>query len=328
MRAVPRVADVVVVLVVVGMVASGWYLLPIGPANGSTPASFYTTQLFYSNRTLYNQFEDLVGLVPSQDPHVIFQDNMPELLPRPLLPGALSPMIAGIFNTVAYNLTYLSRSNTWLPINADYVVGNPWPTPYNWFNFAGAFPYNTSIQEILYDLYGAGTYGIVGEASGMMVIEHGYTGPLKVYDPYFDRFAPSAFESASGSVGYPGCPSCLVTRNLTNGETAWSGPNVPYGQAWLSPGYYNVTFKVGAVDWNDSSSVNMSVVTYGPSPVVYQTMWSPGAGNFMANLTLSVHVVNGPVTFAIQAIDSHFSGAFVYYGSVVEQTAPPPSVFP
>jgi hypothetical protein len=319
-------APVAVGLVLGLTVGPALWLAPYGPWNANGPVRFDLPQVLDYNWTLYQQFLSLAHLIPPGDPAVILQDDMPELLPRPLLPGAVTPMVAGPFDNVAYNLSYLDESR-WEPIRPDYVIGNPTPGPDSFFESVGSFPYNTSVAQILTELYASGRYGILGEASGMWVIERGYTGPLRVYAPFSADFGPQAFESATGTLGGGACPqTCLVVHDTASVLTAWYGP-----YTYLAPGSYRVRFELALENWTPASHMTLQV-TGMDARIVFgsQNLSGPPAGVTSEPFfeTIPVTIPWGSEGVEFRAVDCQFSGTILFYGVTVEEIAPPPPVLP
>lgn len=308
------------------LTVSGWYLLPFGPGNDTTPASFHFPSLLNANRTAYDEYLHLVNLIPRSDPRVIFQNNMPQMLPRPLIPNVPSPLVAGPFNIVAYNLTTPSVFGHWIPISPDYVIGNPLPNWYSFFSSQGTYPFNTSIQQVLYELYASRHYGILGEADGMIVLEHNYTGPLKYYVPDSQSFTPSAFKTPLGTLNGLGCVApCLINHDLTAHQVSWYGP-----WTYLSPGTYNVTYDLGLVGWTPSDHITLGVTSnFGMHLLGLTTLY--GSANstqlLRENVTVRVPVYNGADETEFTGVSSSYNGSLILYGVQVQEVNPPPAGF-
>ena len=296
----------------------GLFLLPYGPFNDLPPANYETGSLLSYNPSLYQELGALSNLIPRSNASVIIQNNMPELLPRPLLPGSSQPMVPGPFGIVAYNLTYQSYNGSWMPIHPDYVIGNPAPLPYSFFSSEGAAPYNTSVSQILHQLYGTGGYGTLGEASGIWLIERGYHGPLRYYVPDEQHYEGSSFlfPNATTSCG----DGCRTVQDLTEDQLAWYGP-----YAYLSPGTYRVDFEIAASGWNSSSGVTLEVTGESARTVLAQmpvgpTSLPPGTPQ---TFSLEVNVTNGLPNVEFRAVDSHFPGTLSLLSVQLQEIAPP-----
>lgn len=318
--------NIAVTAVVVGVVLSSAYLAPYGPWNSETAASFDLSGVLGYNATLYDHFVRLSDLIPRSASAVILQDNMPTLLPRPLPPGDQSPLVAGPADVVAYNLTWANPNGSWTPIDPEFVIGNPTPLLYSFFNASGNFPFNTSMQQILYNLYQTGDYGVLGEADGMLVLQHGYTGTIQYYEPYAQSFVPGSFLTAYGVRNAPDCSAaCLSVSDLQADQIAWYGP-----YTYLSPGDYTVTFHVVIQNWTASDNATLQVTSrYSSKTLGELEIRGPHAGTPSETLSVAIPitVLNGAPAVEFRAIGSHFTGSLTLYSVAVVQTGPPSTDF-
>ena len=318
----PQAAGVAVTCAIGVTLVCGAFLTPYGPFNSGTPASFQSSELLHYNATLYQDLMTLIHLIPASNPSVVFQDNMPELLPRPFMPDAVGPLVPGPFDGVAYNLTYPTPFGGWKTFLPDYVIGDPVPLPDTFFSTSGTPPFNISLQQILGELYASGQYGTLGEAQGMWVIARHYTGPLRFYAPFQQTFLPSAFLASLGEQHPPGCASpCLRFTNLSQGQTAWYGP-----YTYLAPGSYRATFNIPLQGWNASSSVTLDITHHSGkfvlgSEIVRELQGTPGPEPL--RLSIPFNVTDGFATVEFRAVDSYFNGELTLSSVDVQEVAPP-----
>jgi len=311
--------------VVLTVIAAG-FLAPYGPWNSSTSASFHFSAFGSTNMTLYQEFLHLTSFIPRTDPLVLMQDNMPELLPRPLFPGERLPFAVGPFPIVAYNFTWHAPNGSWVPINPDYVIADPSSSAYNFFDASGSYPFNISMEQAISVLYATYDYGIVGEASNMLLLKHYYSGPLLYYVPYSAQFPASTFTSDAGNLGSSICgKDCLVVSNLTNLETAWYGP-----YTYLSPGTYAVSIHLGLENWAPSDSALIQVTGEFGRLLLNSTRISgitvgPRLTSMYLNST--VFVGNGTRAVEFGASESDFHGSLAIYGASVHEIAPPSTIY-
>ncbi len=315
-----RAADLAVACALGATLVCGAYLTPYGPFNSGTAASFQSSELFQYNATLYQDLMTLIHLIPPSNPSVVFQDNMPELLPRPFLPDATGPLVPGPFDGVAYNLTYPTPFGGWRSFLPDYVIGDPVPLPDTFFGRVGTFPFNISLEQILDELYGTGQYGTLGEAQGMWLIARNYSGPLRVYVPFQQAYLPSAFLAPLGQMDPPGCAApCLGFSNLDQGQVAWYGP-----YTYLAPGSYRATFDLSLQGWNASSSVTLDVTSHsGKFVLASQVLRPTTSGTGPLRLSLPFNLTDGAGGVEFRAIDSHFQGELTLSSVSVQEIAPP-----
>jgi len=321
------ISGVLATLVLVLLVIPATFYTPYGPFNGGTDSSFHMASIWEANQTLYDQFLKLASLIPPSANSVILQDNMPQLLPRPLEPGSISPLVPGPFGQVAWNLTWPNPNGSWTPINPDYVIGNPNPLLDSFFSSQGPYPYNTSMAQILTDLYATYNYGILGEASGMLLLKHYYTGPIRYYMPFAADYSPSAFQSNFASRDLPSCGgiSCWAATDLRAQQIAWYGP-----YAYLSPGVYNVSVHLGLANWKPGDRAEIEVTGENGIEVLNSTLLAgltvgPQMASAYCNMTVFVGGATPGVEF--RAVDSDFNGTLALYGVHVQEVAPPSTVY-
>jgi uncharacterized membrane protein len=212
---------------------------PYGYNNNHT--EFYNTTLSeqeYSH--LYAEFETVASYIPKNDPYVVVGNGEPELMPRPQIPNA--PILELPYG-LTYNLTYkdLNDGNYSTPM-IQYVIGNPYG---NQFTGTENPPYNLSMFDLLNRLYDSGQYGIVAEASGIVLLEKNYSGPMKFYVPFSINLSPSYLNAPYilGYVPYYGGNNVYkINSPLTVKEsTAFNGP------MFLPPGYYRVGLNLSSI---------------------------------------------------------------------------------
>ncbi|MEM3455637.1 MAG: hypothetical protein QXT72_03665, partial [Candidatus Micrarchaeia archaeon] len=89
-------------------------------------------------------------------------------------------------------------------------------------------------------LYGSGEYGLVAEASGIVLLERNYTGPMKFYYP------SNAYYSANQLYVWPDGyrnNNLVLVPNYTNKNDQW---NLGFGETFISlfPICFNVSFVI------------------------------------------------------------------------------------
>ena len=311
--------------VVVLTAVSAGYLTPYGPWNSSTSANFGFPGWGAYNATLYDELVKLGGLIPASDPSVILQNDMPGLLPRPTADGQIAPLVVGPFARVAYNLTHQLSNGSWSPIDPDYVLANPEPPPYSFFYESGSYPYNLSMEQLVTRLYDSYDYGIVGEASGMILLQHYYTGPLLYYVPYSADVSPTSLQSGTGRVTTACGESCLLVKGQTDRQVAWSGP-----YTFLSPGTYSISIHLGLANWTPSDRAVIEVSGgSGATPLASSPLSGLSVGSRLASDYLNYTLFVGGPTPGVEfrAVDSSFNGSLAFYGAEIREVAPPSSVF-
>ncbi|MEM3753685.1 MAG: DUF2079 domain-containing protein [Candidatus Micrarchaeaceae archaeon] len=306
----PKFKFTALMLILVILFASVY--LPIGPFNQYSGANFEFTQNTTANYTAYNELSHIISMVPSNDPYVLTQNNIPELYPRPIAYGV--PMIAGIskFTNLTAHGQYLNVNGKNISARIDYIVADlnsPWylaGVP-NMYNF-------TSV------LYGSGQYGIVAEASGFVLLERNYTGGIDYYVPAYYSFNPSSLILGPNSTLHKN----MVLANNTNNMMLWKTHLFN-----LAPGNYNITLSIKTNNTISSNQLAFNLTAYSvPMLTQYnisgiylrsQSLWtnisfSVTVSNFYANVTLSCYSV-------------HWNGSLEFKNIALIQNSEPPTYY-
>ena len=235
-----KVKHVIIIVISIFSILTMSIYTPYGPLNDLSANSYNVNDLTNVNITRYNEFSNLVNLIPVNTPYVIMQANMPQLLPRQLAYDS-TPLIP--YETLAYNMTHQDVNGTWVHVNADYIITDPYSFS---FTAQGPYPYNLSMYQLLQELYQNGNYGVLGEASGMIVLEKNYSGPIEYYVPLNQSFKPSQITLNTASNLSDGC---IVSTNVPKNAVTW------YGYTFLQPGKYQIRLQMMVS--NNSSYNNM-----------------------------------------------------------------------
>ena len=231
-------------------------------------SNLYKTDLPISKYSkLYDEFSAEVKLIPIKTPYVVIGDDEPTVLPLPQVNNA--PVLVTPY-TLTYNLSYKQLNGlAYRNATINYVIGNPYG---GMFTQGLTSPYNLSMYDLISKLYDSGNFGIVAEASGIILLERNYTGPLQYYVPINCTYGP-AYMQAPIILGYLPISEAnyLLTNNkpiLVNNSLQLNGP------MFLPPGEYDFSFSLSTFTSNDLYQTNFSIQ-------------SSGFGqNFSANFTL------------------------------------------
>ena len=253
-----------VIIIFVLVILFALVYAPYGPLNRYSETNYNLKQNLEVNITLFNDLEKMISLIPKNNPYVLVQNNMPEYFPRPL-PYNGSYMIAGLVN-FSTNLTpnhvyYQTTTGNIVNARIDYILADPYSP---WFYYG-----DPSMCDFVSTLYSGGHYGILAEASGLLLLERNYTGPIKFYVP-LDSYlkASTYFDALTDTSGN----NIIYGNNLTD-QTMWYG-----GQTFLNPGKYKVSFELCAKNVSISNQITLDAVY---------------SNNTGAILALSTLLVNG-----------------------------------
>ncbi len=271
--------------------------LPIGPFNQYSDANFNFAENTAANYTAYNDLTHIISMIPSNDPYVLSQNNIIELYPRPLAYGV--PMIAGVtnFTNITPNGQFLNISGRYINAKIDYVLadlnsqyyvsGNP-----SMYNFTSLF-------------YSSGKFGIVAEASGFILLERNYTGPVKYYVPNNIYFSASSLNLGSNTT----IKNNVLYANNTKNTILWST-----NMFNLAPGTYRFIFSINTnsslvnnkLQFNISANENPLFQRYNITGSIFQNTgnWTNISfyitlNSFYSNISITCYSINwnGSIAF-------------------------------
>ena len=278
-----------VLVVLACMIVGALFFEPYGPLNGETAFPYEAQDNLTVNGTLLTEFHHLAQLIPPSDPNVLIQDNMPELFPRPL--AGNEPLVPGV--SLFANFTNTDAVNGSFPvwqfghvvyIRFDYAIADQRSPTYSY-----GYP---SMQEFVTAMYDSGAYGILGEAGGMIVLKHNYTGSIQYYVPYSSDY--SARSLYRWPTYAPVSTPTLTSTNTSGNTPLWNGPFVS-----LMPGRYRVSF---ALETTNTSRQNVALAqVLGGSKAVLLAQETLTGSDFKANDTWQHYAMDfyapGPENF-------------------------------
>lgn len=224
---------VIAIFLLVVVIISALLFNPLSPINKDSQINFEFYQKDIPNYTLYNSMEKLISLVPANNPYLMVQQNMPEAYPRPFYPNVGILSVGGgaiAFNSSNNNFYVYNTAKGWINADIQYVLYDPYSqwSEQNGSAISGRAPASNSTYEsmynIVFDLLESGNYGILGEASGMVLLEKGFFGDLEYYKPLVYSFK--------------------VTNNMIINKIPGMWKNSEF--TFISPGSYEVklTYKI------------------------------------------------------------------------------------
>ena len=296
---------------VITLTASMFYA-PYGPANQYVNPNYSFSQNTGLNTSDYNTLMKIVSLVPKNNPYVLFENDMPEFLPRPQPPGTTIPFLFSTF--ISSNLTLQEVSNNSFPlisanihnaqyVKVDYLIANTKSSQFGLqFN-----PDEATLPQIASLMVKSGKYGLLAQINGFFAYERGYTLPPKIFTPLkvilpFDQ------------------------SNLKSGTKLTNVNEVPRGSSTviaLLPGVYSVTYYISVESNTGGQSLNLFLeyqlgkYTSQPSLVPLSYFKQPGE-ILPCTWNITVHGFEPLTTFDISS--NGYSGEFTIYEIVVLQT--------
>lgn len=284
---------------------------PYGPLNSYSQDNYDLSSLSSINIQKFNALQQEVNLIPTNNPYVLFSDNMPEVLMHdPSIPFILSYYVNGF----PYNLTYKLPNGTWTN-RIDYVLADLNSSTITTENY---YPDNLSMYNVIQRLYSSGNYGILAEDCGFVLLKYNYSGPIKLYKP-FDTIFP-----ASQLYTLPNTNSSknngIITGTNTTGHRIWFGPCNP--DMVLSPGTYNITFHLITTNNSSSNSILLWSGNYYEKKTFGELTINGSKFkeiNDLSNISIIITMHNFYNYVQFAGLKSHWNGSLSIYGITLKQ---------
>jgi len=280
---------------------------PYGPLNKYSMTNFDVSQNTSVNWTTFNNLERIVSLIPKNDPYVLTQNNIPEIYPR-IPPGQSYSNVMDIqfmdfFDNITADNHYINTSSGPVNMRIDYVLADLKSPSY--------LSTTPSMYDFMSILYGSGKYGIVGEASGFVLLERNYKGPIKYY-------VPTTYIYDYNDL-YPGNNTKLwnnaLIANNTRNETLWSTPLIN-----LPPGEYNVTIQVRSNSSLPSNLIKIQVKAFNVPLISSVTI--KNISKDWENITLKFTLYNFYAFVQFSAYSVKWSGSLSIKSVIIHESKP------
>ncbi len=226
------------------ILSAGVFFAPFGPLNKFSGENLSFGSVIEYNATQYNTLTEFLGLIPRNSSAVLVQDNIPQAYPRngPLngsiiVPGVLGPSVN--LSDARLNSFPVFWGGT---VEIDYALADLNSVGYFTSPVTGLYGYNSTAQagipsmyDLIHVMLQSGSYGVLAEKNGFLLVKRGYTGPPEIFQKSTVFIHGSDFEAANS-------PHIIISNesvvfNGFTGAYAWYGPYI-----YLPPGVYNATF--------------------------------------------------------------------------------------
>lgn len=253
---------------------------PYGPLNGYSTANFNVAEETAVNASLDAELQQLIKLIPRNNPSVLIQDNLPQLLPGvrgnyAILPGFVGPNVTP--SDIVTNRFPYTGSPGVDTVSIDYAIAD--------LNNVAGFTYPLTpgfpgMYGLLREFEASGLYQVMGEASGLALVARNYSGPIQYFVPIAASYPMSEMMPLSPMRSTPS--GLCVTDSAPGGVyLLWSGPYVP-----LPPGNYTTLYSFQA---NGSSGTDQVFVQATNNSNVFSSRPLMGS-QFKLNSELQVQV--------------------------------------
>ena len=282
--------------VIVFLIFLNIFFAPFSPLNDQFGDQFNFQQNTSYNPHQYSELSSMIGMIPSSETYVLYQNNIPEVFPRSLPQGG-ALLMGGYLGSLGNVSVQEAINNSWSVYSGSVLVSMP-------INYALADAANpnfylrgNSVYSIVHDMYSSGKYGILSEGYGLMLLEHGYKGPIQNYVPENSTIAGIYFSKNIASLYYGnGSNVSSVSGTFEN----YSGPAL-----YMMPGHYNITFFINiAQSLNSTSDWPVDLSIYSGNNVLYSVKENLSAAFLNAStltlsLTASIKGIEGNVWYSL-----------------------------
>lgn len=297
---------------------------PYGPYNSGSNVNYGFGNSLKSNSSQFEALSQVTKLIPDNNPYILTQNNLIEIYPREMIPpNSISglPLIAGMLD-IGKNLSINEISENKIPIvisnnitytNVDYILADVYSSWYN-FNSYG-YP---SMSFLIAKFYNSGFYGMVAEDNGIILLERGYTGKVKLYSPINEEYTPSQFST----LWYAShVDNEIIIKNAPypniDGLASWYGPCVG-----LPKGTYRINFILATSNNSIGNHINLDVYIYPePTNLVNETINGKmfNQTDTKETFSLTFHINKFISNLQFRGIDAKWSGTLIFYGVSVKQ---------
>ena len=144
---------------------------PIGPLNPHTSDDFNLSKSIDYNYSIDKELSRMISLIPRNNPYLLYQDNLPQVLPRPIpfnsvilmggYLGSLQTINSSDFSENRYAVNLANNTTGYSEI--DYAIGDA--------NNPNFYYQPNSQYSLISQMYRSGYYGILSEGCGLILLE-------------------------------------------------------------------------------------------------------------------------------------------------------------
>lgn len=315
---IKKSVNFILIFLVVSVGVSASFMEPYGPYNNQTQGSFGFSQMVSQfNYTQYQSFIAVSKFIPKDAKYVLMQNNMPQLLPRPVPVTVMDSGTLTTFGNITNKSIMLNKfpyyvNGKWTTVKINYLFLDPW----------SGLSYSTQPMINFFDkLYLSGLYGVVAEDNGFVLLVRGYSGPLKLYKPLTYNVPLSSLglgENSSFSDGR------LFFHNSSG--NIWWGPYMN-----LIPGSYKIKVIMSSTDTNFNDSLTLQMVISNGNVILGRKLIESSVFRY-DNKNVSI-IFNANLTIATNnieftgAISPHWQGELILSKILLKEISPNPTTF-
>ena len=236
---------------------------PFAPLNQISGRPF---ELGNNNEQNYVYLNEVLSLIPKNSPYILFQDNLPEVLPRTASYDGTALVVP--YN-VAYNFTHQLLDGRWAPVNVTYVL----------FDFNGAvfsnglsFPYNETMCSMAKYLLFEKGYGMEAQAGDIVLLKDNYSGAMIIYKP---------FKIYTNLHDYN-----LVNTTVSSNSVTMSKNSLIYGPpSFLIPGSFEININIKTLNIYRNATFEVATRDASNNFLIERTLFQLEKSNQKDNLS-------------------------------------------
>ena len=236
---------------------------PFAPLNEFSGRPF---ELGNNNEQNYVYLNEVLSLIPKNSPYILFQDNLPEVLPRTASYDG-TPLVVPY--NVAYNFTHQLINGRWVPVKVTYVLFD-----FNGMVFSNnlSFPYNESMCSMAKYLLFEKGYGIEAQAGDIVLLKDNYSGAMIIYKP---------FKIYTNVHDYN-----IVNTTVSSNSVTMSKNSLIYGTpSFLIPGNFEININIKTLSIYRNTTFEVAVRDASNNSLIERTLFLLGKSNLQNNLT-------------------------------------------
>lgn len=307
-----KMSRIALAMLVTGVIIGAVFFEPYGPLNPKSAANFGYQEESHYNLSDFSTLESVVSLIPRNNPYVLFQNDIPEILPRTQIDGYL---LLDMPYVQFGNISHSDVLKNTFPVfgerglvytNIDYVIA--YVNAPSYIFFAG----NPNMFTLLNIIYNSGLYGILAESNGFVVLERGYSGHPVIYSNVTHKLSAAVFYNALSDK--------LIGENEFNLSNIspvpqsyynWFGPYIT-----LPPGAYSVTFEFYTTD---NSSLNRGYLDVSSNDRMRVLNSTEIFGHLLKNdsnsfITIQFYLANFTQGIEFRGYQFHWNGTLFFKG--------------
>lgn len=240
------------IIILILIIVFALFLEPYGPFNSQSKDNYQLGSNLSFNSTLDSQLTKIIKLIPENDTNVLFQNDLPEILPRPP-DNSYGFLIAGYTHFTNISNSMIRNNSFSLHLANGSCVNSKINFVLAYLNSNTLYTGNPSMYTFLTLLYDSGIYGIVAEDMGFVLLERGFHASPIYFVPLMETFH-TLEENKGLSYLFPNYNTILNSPQRGVYENK-------YNPISLAPGIYNITFTISVKNLPAKSMIIYGIVS-------------------------------------------------------------------